>query len=149
MHWTSVLAAENSWNDTTLRDVYWQILNEEILKELACRDESATLDTLINLLQEKFTRNKTVSRCLHIGHAHKLQVMARRLPYLVVPCQIPLSPYDLLLPIYVPKRESIVSTKDYAFIVVTANTEYSNAPNTSLGIKCTLKGAINMTHLSR
>lgn len=43
------LAAENGWNESTLKAVFRQGLNGKVLKELACRDESATLDTLIHL----------------------------------------------------------------------------------------------------
>lgn len=57
------LAAESGWNDSAVRVVYRNGLNEELLRELACRDEAAPLDTLIrmsikldNLLKERLPK---------------------------------------------------------------------------------------------
>lgn len=58
------LAAESRWNGIALRSVYILGLTEDILKELACRDESASLDMLMhlsikldNLMRERFNRD--------------------------------------------------------------------------------------------
>lgn len=42
------LAAESGWNEPALK-AYWQVLNPEILTNLACRDDEATLNSLIDL----------------------------------------------------------------------------------------------------
>lgn len=41
------LAAESGWNDSALRTVYRQGLNSNQLREMACRDDESTLDSLI------------------------------------------------------------------------------------------------------
>lgn len=43
------LAAESRWNDSVIRAVYCQGLNDDINKELVCRDESDSLGTLIHM----------------------------------------------------------------------------------------------------
>lgn len=59
------LATESSCNDAAVRTVYRQGLNVGILRELACRDDSGSLDTCIhlsinleNLLREQFPRKE-------------------------------------------------------------------------------------------
>lgn len=44
----STLAAESGWNDSAPRAVYLNGLNDELMKELACREESMSLDKLIS-----------------------------------------------------------------------------------------------------
>lgn len=44
-----MLAAESQWNEPTLKAIFWRGLNNNILTELACRDDEATLDSLINM----------------------------------------------------------------------------------------------------
>lgn len=44
-----ILAAESGWNEPTLKTIFRAGLNLNIKKELACRDDKATLDSLIDL----------------------------------------------------------------------------------------------------
>lgn len=43
------VVAGSRWNEPMLKTVFRQGLNANILKEMACRDDSSTLDTLIDL----------------------------------------------------------------------------------------------------
>lgn len=59
-----MLTVESGWNDSALKAVFRQGLNGNILRVLACRDDAATLDSLIhlsirldNLLIEHFPRS--------------------------------------------------------------------------------------------
>lgn len=42
------LAAENGWNKSAFKAVFRRVLNEMVHKEMACRDDEVTLDSLIN-----------------------------------------------------------------------------------------------------
>lgn len=53
------MVADSGWNELALKAVYWQGLNPDVLIELTCRDNAASLDSLIdpsikldNLLQD-------------------------------------------------------------------------------------------------
>lgn len=43
------LKAESKWNDPALTSAFCHGLRTEILHELACRDDKATLDSLIDM----------------------------------------------------------------------------------------------------
>lgn len=43
------LAAENEWNEPALKAAFHRILNSEILSKLACQDDEATMNSLIEL----------------------------------------------------------------------------------------------------
>lgn len=43
------LAAESEWNEPALKAVFRRGLNESVREEMACRDDEATLDSLIDL----------------------------------------------------------------------------------------------------
>lgn len=43
------LAAENGWNEPALKAVFRQGLNENIRTEMVCRDDEASLDSMIDL----------------------------------------------------------------------------------------------------
>lgn len=43
------LAADSGWNDAALRAVYMKGVNDELIKELACREEAESLDNLISI----------------------------------------------------------------------------------------------------
>lgn len=43
------LAAESRWNETALKAIFWPGLKSEVCKEIACRDDDALLDSLIDL----------------------------------------------------------------------------------------------------
>lgn len=83
-----MLAVESSWNKPALKEVFCRGLNHDILTQLACRDDEATLGSLIDMViridnllvicvkhsQQTFSRSansvNTLSKPMQLGHAH-------------------------------------------------------------------------------
>lgn len=60
------LASTSRWNDITLHATYRQELNNDVLKEMACRDEPLSLDALIHMsikLDDLLKERPNVNTC--------------------------------------------------------------------------------------
>lgn len=66
------LVAQSGWNESTLKEVFCHGLNHDMLKEITCWDESATLNSLINLAIKMDNLLKDWSTSISPAHTTKV-----------------------------------------------------------------------------